>query len=54
MCAINLQLSLEEISPHPSHQISTSQETLTLGQPSSHLVQSWKEQTSFGSLLMEL
>lgn len=52
MCAINLQLSLEEISPDPSHQILTSQEILTLGQPFFHLVQSWKEFISFSSLSM--
>lgn len=52
MCAINLQLSLEAISPDPSHQISTSQEILTLEQPSFHLVQSWKERISLGSLNM--
>lgn len=49
MCAIHLQLSLEEISPDPSHQILTSQEILTLGQPFFHSVQSWKEFISFSS-----
>lgn len=54
MCAINLQLSLEEISPDPSHQILTSQEILTLGQPFFHLVQSWNEFISFSSQSMWL